>query len=216
MTKRRSRGDGSLYWSEARQRWIAEVTTGYTPAGKRITRTASAKTKTAGNAKLKEMVRDLDDGLPVAADNYHVANAIEAWFAHGLNGRDQATIDNYRFLTNTNIIPHIGKRKLRDLSAEDIDRWLAELAKTLSTRTLRLLLSIVRRSINFAQARDKVKRNVAMLCEAPVGQTGRPSKSFMGTGRSRPDRGRGRRLDHRRLHPSRPCSVADAQRKYAH
>jgi integrase len=178
MTKRRSRGDGSLYWSESRQRWIAEVTAGYTPAGKRITRTASAKTKTAGNAKLKEMVRDLDDGLPIAPDNYLVTNAVEAWFAHGLNGRDQTTIDNYRFLTDTNIVPHIGKRKLRDLSADDIDKWLAERAKTLSTRTLRLLLSIVRRSINFAQARDKVKRNVAMLCEVPVGQPGRPSKSL--------------------------------------
>jgi hypothetical protein len=47
MATRRSRGDGGLYWSESRQRWIAEVTIGYTPAGKRITRSASGKTKTA-------------------------------------------------------------------------------------------------------------------------------------------------------------------------
>jgi hypothetical protein len=31
MTKRRSRGDGGLHWDEARQRWIASVTIGYTP-----------------------------------------------------------------------------------------------------------------------------------------------------------------------------------------
>jgi integrase len=178
MTKRRSRGDGGLYWSEARQRWIAEVTVGYTPAGKRITRTASGKTKTAAKDKLKDMVRDLDDGLPVAPENYYVRDAIQAWFAFGLNGRDKATVDNYRCLSDTNIVPLIGKRKLRELSADDVDRWLADRAKTLSTRTLRLLLSILRRSITFAQARDKVKRNVAMLCECPTGQEGRPSKSL--------------------------------------
>jgi integrase len=99
-------------------------------------------------------------------------------FAFGLNGRDPATVDNYRCLADSNIIPHIGGRKLRELSADDVDTWLAERAKTLSTRTLRLLLSILRRAITFAQARDKVKRNVAMLCDCPVGQQGRPSKSL--------------------------------------
>ncbi len=154
------------------------MTVGYSPAGKRITRTASGKTKTAAKDKLKEMLRDLDDGLPVAPENYYVRDAIQAWFAFGLNGRDKATVDNYRCLADTNIVPLIGKRKLRELSADDVDRWLADRAKTLSTRTLRLLLSILRRAITFAQARDKVKRNVAMLCECPTGQEGRPSKSL--------------------------------------
>jgi integrase len=37
--------------------------------------------------------------------------------------------------------------------------------------------SILRRSITRAQARDKVKRNVVLLCGTPTGQPGRPSKS---------------------------------------
>src|SRR5215469_15983983 len=56
MTKRRSRGDGGLYWSESRQRWIAEVTTGYDGRGKRITQKASAKTKTAAKDRLNEIL----------------------------------------------------------------------------------------------------------------------------------------------------------------
>ena len=51
---------------------------------------------------------------------------------------------------------HLGARKLRDLTATDIDRWLAAKSKILSTRTLRLLHSILNRSINRAMARDKV------------------------------------------------------------
>jgi integrase len=38
--------------------------------------------------------------------------------------------------------------------------------------------SILRRSITRAQARDKVKRNVVLLCNVPQGQEGRPSKSL--------------------------------------
>lgn len=178
MTKRRSRGDGGLYWSGSRQRWIAEVTVGYSPAGKRIVRRASGKTKTAAKDRLKEMLRDLDDGLPIAPENYYVSDAVNAWLTFGLNGRDKATVDNYRCLADTHITPHLGRRKLRELAADDVDRWLAALAKSLSTRTLRLLLSLLRRTITFAQARDKVKRNVALLCECPTGQEGRPSKSL--------------------------------------
>jgi integrase len=37
---------------------------------------------------------------------------------------------------------------------------------------------VLRRSVTRVQARDKVKRNVVLLCEVPQGQTGRPSKSL--------------------------------------
>ena len=78
MTKRRSRGDGGLHWDNKRQRWIASVTVGYTPAGKRIVRRASGRTKTEAKDKLKELLRDHDDGLTVKADGYNVAQAVAA------------------------------------------------------------------------------------------------------------------------------------------
>jgi integrase len=45
-------------------------------------------------------------------------------------------------------------------------------------RILHILHSILRRSITRARARDKVKRNVVLLCDVPQGQQGRPSKSL--------------------------------------
>lgn len=51
-------------------------------------------------------------------------------------------------------------------------------AETLSTRTLHEIRSVLKRAITRAQARDKVKRNVVLLCEVPEGRTGRPSKSL--------------------------------------
>jgi integrase len=175
---RRGRGEGGLYWDEKRQRFIAEVTIGYTPAGKRIVRRGSGKNKTEARAKLKDVLRDREDGLAIAPQNYTVADAIENWLTYGLNGCAERTIGKCSTLCRTHIIPSIGARKLRELSADDVDRWLADKAKTLSTRTIGDLYGFLNRAVNRAMARDKVKRNVVALCGVPVGQVGRPSKSL--------------------------------------
>lgn len=74
-----------------------------------------------------------------------------------------------RGLVENHVIPALGARPLRELSADDVDEWLAEKAQSMVTSTLRLLHSILRRAITRAQTRDKVKRNVVPLCECPVG-----------------------------------------------
>jgi integrase len=177
VPKSRSHGDGSLWWDESRQRWTAEITIGYTPAGKRRRRTTTAKTKTAAKDKLKKLIRDLDDGVRTAG-TYAVAQAVRDWLRYGLAGRSKNTIDKSRILAEQHVIPALGARQLQELSADDVDEWLADKAKTLSTRTLREVRSILSRSIKRAQARDKVRRNVVLLCEMPTGQPGRPSKSL--------------------------------------
>ena len=55
---------------------------------------------------------------------------------------------------------------------------LATEAQIVSTSTLSKMVSILRRTIQRQMARDRVKRNVALLCELPKGQSGRPSKSM--------------------------------------
>ena len=178
MPARRSRGDGGLSWDSARQRWVASVTVGYTASGKRIFKRARGRTKSEAQRKLKEMVRDYEDGLVIGGYGYTVADAVRDWLAFGLSGRDSNTITKCTILANTHIMPALGARKLRDLSADDVDRWLAGRAQIVSTRTLREVRSVLKRAITRAQARDKVKRNVVMLCDIPQGRTGRPSKSL--------------------------------------
>jgi hypothetical protein len=176
MIKRRGRGEGGLHWDDVRQRWIASVTVGYTPAGKRIVRKGSGKAKTEARAKLREKIRDYEDGLTITANTLAVGDAVTDWLSYGLTG--VATRDNYAILARKHIIPALGARKLRDLSALDVDRCWSPKAKALSTRTLRLLHSLLNRAINRAMARDKVKRNVVTLCGIPQGQEGRASKSL--------------------------------------
>ena len=178
MTTRRAKGDGGVHWDEGRKRWIATASLGYDPAGKRIIKRGSGRTKTEAKAKLKEIIRDHEDGLAIAPTNYTVEDAVRDWLGYGLSGRDEGTVETNTWLCETHVIPLLGARRLRDLSAEDVDKWLAGRAKELSTSTLGKLHSALNRAVNRAMARDKVKRNVVALCSVPDGQEGRPSKSL--------------------------------------
>ena len=80
---------------------------------------------------------------------------------------------NPTILARTHVIPELGARQLAQLSAEDVDEWLATKAETLNTDTLHRLLSILGQSIRRAQARDLAKRNVAPLRDVPRGTAGR-------------------------------------------
>ncbi|TYB50489.1 site-specific integrase [Nonomuraea sp. PA05] len=178
MTKRRSRGDGGLHWDDKRQRWIATASLGFDPSGKRIVKRGSGKTKTEAKNKLKEVLRDYEDGLTIAKGDATVEQAVNDWLTYELSRRDKATFEAGQILCRIHVIPALGKRKLRDLSAQDVDKWLAKKAETLSTSTLRLIRSYLNRSIKRAMARDLVKRNVVDLCAVPRGKTGRPSKAL--------------------------------------
>src|SRR5215217_4343507 len=178
MVARRSRGEGSLFWNEKRQRWIGIVSQGYAASGKRRTTWVSGRTKTEAKTKLREAQRARDDGLPAGRRDYTVRQAVESWLEHGLAGRDRSTVRNRTILARRHVLPALGSRRLAELTADEVDRWLIGESKWVSTDTLAKLLSILRQSIRRAQSRDLVQRNVALLCEAPKGTVGRPSKSL--------------------------------------
>jgi len=178
VTKRRAYGDGGLYWNERRQRWIATVTVGYDGRGKRMVKTGSGRTKTEAKQKLREQLRDHEDGLALGRDDYTVGHAVEDWLAYGLGRQGPATITKYRIFCGKHIIPLLGARKLRDLTAREVDAWLFELSKSLSTATLQRVRSCLNRAVKRAMARDLVKRNVVELTEVPTGRAGRRSKSL--------------------------------------
>lgn len=178
MATRRSRGEGGVHFSESRQRWIATAHVGFSANGRRMVKRVSGRTKTEAKNRLKEVLRDLDDGQGVQGHKFTVEDALRDWLDHGLNGRDPKTIASNRFLIEHRIIPGLGRRRLRELTADDVDLWLADEAGQVSSATLSKMMSILRRTIQRQMARDRVKRNVALLCQLPSGRPGRPSKSM--------------------------------------
>lgn len=153
------------------------ISLGFDPKGKRQRVKRKGKTKAQVKDKLREVVDDLEAGVRAEA-RYTVNDAVDDFFDKGLKGKSKATIDNYRSLATHHLIPQIGTIKLQQLTADQLDEWMDERAEELSTRSLRLIHQILERAIRQAQARDKVRRNVANLIMIPEGKQGHPSKAM--------------------------------------
>ena len=170
-------GEDSIYWDKSKNRYVGATSLGYTPAGKRNRAKVTGKTKTEVRRKLRDLREELQAGVKTSAA-YTVAGAVEDWLVHGLKGREQSSIDTYRSLASNHITPDLGRARLRDLQADDLDEWLEAKAEILSHTSLKMVRSILRRSINHAQRRGLAMRNVAEWVDVPNGQPGRPSKSL--------------------------------------
>ncbi|MEV4448689.1 tyrosine-type recombinase/integrase [Streptomyces mirabilis] len=175
--RRAGHGEDTIYWDPAKNRFVGAVSLGHAPNGKRRRPKVYGKTKTEVRTKIRDLKKEMQTGVKSPA-NYTVAEAVNDWLERGLKGRDDQTVGKNRTLANKHLIPLIGKAKLKDLSADDVDDWLDDRAEWLATRSLRDLLAVLRRSIQHAQRRDKAVRNVALLVTVPEGRPGRPSKAL--------------------------------------
>ena len=157
--------------------YTGAISCGFDSTGNRLRVKRKGRTKAQVKDKLREVVDDLEAGV-TASLGYTVRDAVEDFFGSGLKGKSAATIANYRSLADRNVIPQIGQVKLKELTADRLDAWMDERGAELSTRSLRLIHQIVERAIRHAQARDRVRRNVASLIIVPEGRPGRPSKAM--------------------------------------
>ena len=157
--------------------YTGAISLGFDAAGKRQRVKRKGRTKAQVKDKLREVVDDLEEGI-ATADGYTVKDAVTDFLGQGMKGKAKTTIDNYRSMAAGNLIPQIGAAKLKKLTADELDKWIDERANELSTRSLRLIHQILERAIRHAQARDKVRRNVASLITLPDGREGRPSKAM--------------------------------------
>jgi integrase len=176
--QRRTRGEGGVRWSEARQRWIAEKTVGYDARGKRIVRTGSGTSQTAALRDLRRRVKDYEAGLIVGSEHYRVRQAVEDWLRFGQGKAGESTRKRNHDLCKAHVIPKLGERKLKELEASEVDLWLEGLSELLATSTLHKVHSCLNRSVKRDMKRGLVERNVVTLCEVPTGRIGRPSKSL--------------------------------------
>ncbi|MFF0062668.1 tyrosine recombinase XerC [Streptomyces sp. NPDC005279] len=175
--RRAGHGEDTIYWDPAKNRYVGAISLGYAPNGKRRRPKVYGKTKTEVRTKIRDLKKEMQTGVKSPV-NYTVADAVNDWLERGLKGRDEKTVSKNRTLADKHLIPFIGKAKLKDLSADDVDDWLDDRAEVLATRSLRDLLAVLRRSIAHAQRRDKAVRNVALLVNVPEGRPGRPSKAL--------------------------------------
>jgi integrase len=174
--KRRGHGEDTIYFAAAKNRYVGAVSLGFGPDGRRIRRKVYGRTKQEVRDKLKALHVELDRGLRTSR-RYTVRQAVEDWLCDGLPGRSERTHGVNREATAP-LLDRIGSRPLRELTAGDVRAALDALSTSHSTRYLQLARAALTRAIKYAEAHDRVGRNVAMLVDPPKGREGRPSRSF--------------------------------------
>jgi integrase len=178
LSKRRGQGEDSIYWDESKNRYVGAVSLGFSPAGTRIRKKVTGRTKTEVRDKLKELHRQIESGLRPKR-RYTVGDALDDWLAVGVDGLSARTVTLYRDTIAKGICEELGTVRLTDLTAGDVQGALAALAARLSSRTVQIAHNVLVRAIRQAERDDLVGRNVAALVKPPKGQLGgRPSKSL--------------------------------------
>ena len=174
--KRRGHGEDAIYFAAAKNRYVGAVSLGFGPDGRRIRRKVYGRTKQEVRDKLKTLHAELDRGLRTSGRNT-VRQAVDDWLRGGLPGRSERTRDVNREATAP-LLELIGSKPLRELTAGDVRDALDTLSTSHSTRYLQLGRAALARAIKYAEAHDRVGRNVATLVDIPKGREGRPSRSF--------------------------------------
>jgi site-specific recombinase XerD len=173
--RRRDRGDDSICWDKTHGYYLGTISLGYDVTGKRVRRTVSGRTKTEVKDKLDDLRDEIKAGIRTPK-NYTVEQCVRDWL-DSLK-LDPATIDSYQGQAEKWIYPKIGRAKLKDLTATELETFFNKLAPHLTKRSMVMIKSTLRRSIRRAQRHDLIGRNVAELIDLPDGRAGRPSRAM--------------------------------------
>ena len=164
MARRRSNGEGSIFWSEAQKLWAAELVL---PDGKpKRKRSKKQSVVREWLEKEKEAVRG---GTWVSGESMRVGDFMDRFLdevaTHTLR---PATYVNYGHQIKNHIKPHLGELKITNLRPDHLQRMYSVLLKKgLSKATVRKVHSVLRRALGVALEWGLVGRNVAEAVKPP-------------------------------------------------
>src|SRR5687768_11282813 len=108
MATRRGHGEGSIY-QRADGKWCASVNLGYVN-GKRKQKVIYGKTRKEVAEKLKILLRDHQQGLPIATERQTVGQFLARWLADVVKpNRRPATYRSYEQMARCHLIPALGR-----------------------------------------------------------------------------------------------------------
>jgi hypothetical protein len=158
--------DGSVTWrgafwgTDGKRHWVSD------------------KNKTEADRKLREAKADADRRMLPSPARLTVEGWLTEWL-EGIRGEvSRATYEGYKRDVNYHIIPELGRRKLRELSATDIRRLYRKMRdKGLKNRSLEYCHRTLRQALKAALAERKItfdpSEGVKPLKPSPLPRLGR-------------------------------------------
>lgn len=154
--KKRSSGEGSLFFSQSEQCWIAEIVL---PDGRK--KRKRSKKQYIVREWLQNSLTELKNGNFVSDDRFTVDNLLEKYLNEVADKTlKPKTIDSYRYITIKHILPLLGNLKLKELKPTHIQTlYTTKLEEGLSKRTVQYIHAVLRRALNQAVKWELLARN---------------------------------------------------------
>ena len=138
--------------------------------GKRRQQWVTVKgTKKDAERRLSELLNQLDSGTFVKPGKITVGEYLQQWLAdYAELNCSPKTIESYRQLINSHLIPELGNIKLVELEARHLQPMYTKKKDSgLSARTIRYLYNLMSQVLDYAMKQGILSRNVAQNTEPP-------------------------------------------------
>jgi len=168
MTRRNSKGDGSVY-QRSDGRWVASVVH-VDDTGRKQRAYKYAKSKRDALAQLRQMRRHAEDGLPVVESRVTVGDWGERWLTVSLpaSSRKPTTQETYARLARRHITSgSLADVRLDALTPSKVEAWVSQLLDQRSQATARQVHAILCMMLDGAVREGLVRRNVARSVSKP-------------------------------------------------
>jgi len=164
VTRRRIKGEGSIYQIESSKRWVAQMTL---PNGQR--RSKSSMSQKVVRDWLTDQKKSAKDGLYVTDDQVRLGDFMDRYMSdiayHNLRPRSFESHNGY---VRNHIKPELGHFKLSDLRPEHVQAFYTKkLREGLSKRTVQYIHAILHKVLDQAFKWGLVTRNVTDLVDVP-------------------------------------------------
>lgn len=161
-------GNGCIFKSETpsgRTVWKVDVTVGYDFRGKRKRVRRTAPSLAEARILHRRMLIDLERGELGKARTETVAEYSEWWLENVKAIRVRvSTLSDYRDRLHRNVFPAFGHRRLGEISARDIEEWLASLVRQgKSTSTINGAKQVLGAVLGHAYRHGRIQSNPASL-----------------------------------------------------
>lgn len=168
MTKR-ANNEGSI-WRRKDGRWCAAYFVPKPGGRGRVRKYVYGKTRAEVHQKLTEVMRHVQQGIPVPVSSLTVREYLETWLqevaAHRVRPK---TLEGYTNNVRRHIVPRIGKQRLGALTARDVRQMLDRLCREgRSARLVQAVHATLRTALEHAVREEEIPRNVARLVSVPT------------------------------------------------
>ncbi len=171
MTKRRTKGEGTIYRRKSDGRWVGMYTVNTLDGVKR--RAVYGKSRKEVRAKLTEAIADRDKGLVFDSGNLSVAEYLNRWLDAVQNTVGERTWKRHESIVRLHIKPSLGSTKLAALNPLHVQSLYRAKSRTrLAPGSVKRIHTTLHKAMRQAVRWQLIPRNPCDSVDAPKGYRG--------------------------------------------